>query len=518
MEKNMNGVIKSKMQHQIEFDRAIRDLLVADSTDGSLHGKVCVVCDRLLGHKDVRLIAMKVFLKYVPYLRGDESVPQAVRNTYKFTVNNDTDDAVLSTALLSPRSRVTYKQTKKRAQTSTRETNQKSRKVKKGKPHVICCKDCRNGLNTKQLSNGEVPRFSIANGWAIGEAPECLTRLNEIELALLSQARFRGHLFTYWGGCHRSIKGWHTFYDVDIGYTQGVLQHIHQFTDSDNIAVVLSGPFTSLQKEKIRKKVQINVPWMREAFDWLRLNNVQFADIEMPELRQPIVIDQSRIVESENSDIECREQITVVFPDGTTHTGGLNNGVEFEKAIAEMRSKSPGVQPYLTSRPSSRALRDYQDDNLIKAFPLQFPYGIGLPQEFLGSRVPIWKSLEHLLYLSQPSFHESCFVLVIHNMFERNRALTGAIWRVMGRQETCEVSEEEVNVAILRKKNGLPRQNGPGQRFLDSVHTVKKNLAHSNEAAMSARSQFMSLTHHFGCPKVLFTVSYDDSLDLRILT
>ena len=42
-------------------------------------------------------------------------------------------------------------------------------------------------------------------------------------------------------------------------------------------------------------------------------------------------------------------------------------------------------------------------------------------------------------------------------------------------------------------------------------------MCHTNEAASAAQCKFLSMTHHFGCPKVLFTVSYDDGLDLRML-
>ena len=42
-------------------------------------------------------------------------------------------------------------------------------------------------------------------------------------------------------------------------------------------------------------------------------------------------------------------------------------------------------------------------------------------------------------------------------------------------------------------------------------------MAHSNACAQAAQAKFLSLTHHFGCPKVMFTVSFDDSLDIRIL-
>ena len=169
-------------------------------------------------------------------------------------------------------------------------------------------------------------------------------------------------------------------------------------------------------------------------------------------------------------------------------------------------------------KPTANPLHDYEDDNLMKAFPLQFPYGIGLPQDFIGKQQSLASTLSHLLYLSPPAFHEACFVLVVHNMYERGRALNGAFWRVMGKQEKCDISETELNVAINRKKKGLPPLPGAATNFLNSLHAVKKNMCHSNEAAMSARSQFMSLSHHFACPQVLFTVTFDDALDLRILT
>ncbi|MGL5936718.1 MAG: hypothetical protein ACRCZI_13980, partial [Cetobacterium sp.] len=81
---------------------------------------------------------------------------------------------------------------------------------------------------------------------------------NDIELALVSQARLKGHLFTYWGGCHKSIKGWHCFYEVNPCHTTTVLGAVSEFTQTNNIAVVLSGPFTSRQKEKIKNKIQVD--------------------------------------------------------------------------------------------------------------------------------------------------------------------------------------------------------------------------------------------------------------------
>ena len=490
-----------KTQSMETLNADIDKLLQFDSEDGTLRGKVCLVCDKFLSLKDQKLVSLKKFLEYAPYLQGHDDLPEALQQCYKFRVpGNDRANEILNGCLLSPRSRVTHKGKKKRI------------------PHVLCCQECRSHLRPDLLKKGELPRFAIASGLTIGTAPPCLTRLNEIELALLSQARFRGHLFTYWGGCHRSISGWHSFYEVDPGHTMAVLETVQELTDAKNMAVVLCGPFTPAQKERVMRKVQVNVEWVMEAFLWLKANNRLYADVAIPSIGTPTIIDNSEVVEAENSDIETKEQISVVFPDGTVRAGGCSDGEEFEKAIADLRSKSGGTVPYLTSRPSERILRDHEDDNLMRAFPLQFPFGIGGCHSDIKERASQNGYLRHLLFLSIPHFHEASFVLVIHNMFERCKALTGAIWRVMGGNETCNVSEEDLNEAVSRKLNGLPPVNGPGESFLDSIHAVKKNMAHTNPAAQAAQAKFLSLTHHFGCPKVMFTVSFDDSLDIRILS
>ena len=484
---------------QEEFNQEVEHLLVHDPDHGTLHGKVCIVCDKFVSRNEEKSISLKILLKHAKYLKGDSNLSASLRASYKFSVaNNDKANAILKDCLLSPRSKILQSQNRKRC------------------PKIICCSECRGGLLSSKLKEGHLPRFAIANNMAIGEAPPCLTRLNEIELALLSQARFRGHLFTYWGGCHRSIKGWHSFYEVDSEHTAAVLQSVSQFTKVENIGVVLCGPFTPVQKERVLKKIQINVDWVLEAFEWLKKNNRLYKDAATPSIGAPTVIDNSEQVESENTDIEVKEEMKVVFPDGTIRTGGLSDGAEFDKAVAEIRSKCKEAVPFLTSRPSANLVKDYENENLMRAFPLQFPYGYGFHDDF-NVKASQNGYLKHLVSLSIPAFHEACFVLVVHNMFERSRALNGAVWQVMGGKETCDVTEEELNHAIARQRNGLEPVNGPGKDFLRSVQSVKKNMAHTNAAAQAAQAKFLSLSHHFGSAKALLTVSFDDSLDIRIL-
>jgi PIF1-like helicase/Helitron helicase-like domain at N-terminus len=482
-----------------ELNSAIDNVIFHDTVKDTIHGRVCIICDKFMVRSKQCTINLTSFLKHAKHLQGDNTIPEDLRKQYCFQVSGDkTTTKSLSKCLLSPRSKLIIPA------------------EKRGRKKIMCCQECKSGMQAEKLGAGVLPRFAIANNMAIGTSPPCLQRLNDVELALLSQARFRAHLFSYWGGSHKSIKGWHCFYEVDPNHTAAVLQHVGQFTDSNNIAVVLCGPFTTSQKERVLQKVQVNVEWVLEAFQWLKANNRLYKDTVMPVLMQPIIIDNSQNVESENTDIEIQEEIKVVFPDGSVKMAGCSDGAEFDKALAEIRTKCADSVPFLTSRPSKKILKDYEDENLMRAFPMQFPYGYGYHIDF-NFQASQNGYLKHLLSLSIPAFHEADIILVIHNMFERSRALSGSVWRVMGGKEKCDVTEEELNIALTRQFNGLPPGNGPGQSFLESVRSVKKNMAHTNDAAKAARAQFLSLSHHFGCAKLLFTVSFDDALDLRIL-
>ena len=480
-----------------EINKGINDILVRDHDLGTLHGRVCIMCDRLLKKREAKLMGFDAFAKYAKYMKGEKlDVCSDLRRQYRFSCFDNRKTELLSGCLLSPRSKLVVEDRKT--------------------PKVVLCGECR-PVVSRYMKQGKLPRFAVCNGMTIGETPDCLECLNDVELALVSQARFRGHLFSYWGGCHKAIKGWHSFYDVDAGHTTAVVGAVSQLTKCNNIAVVLCGPFTDKQREQVKKNTEVDVNKVKTAFEWLKQNNKLYKDVEMPEIGQPKVIDTSSSVSSSNTDIESKEEITVVFPDGSVSTGGCNDRKDFEKALAEIRSKSKDSNPILFSKPTQQALRDFEEHNLLKAFPKQFPYGHGSHSD-LNIQVSQNGYLNHLLHLSIPSFHEACFVLTAHNMFERSRILTGSLWRVTGNKEPCNVTEDELNQAVDRRLKGLPKQKGPGEDFLKSIRTVRSNLGHTNEAAAAAQAKFLSLTHHFGCPKLLFTVSFDDSLDLRILT
>jgi len=83
----------------------------------------------------------------------------------------------------------------------------------------------------------------------------------------------------------------------------------------------------------------------------------------------------------------------------------------------------------LVSRPTTKHLRDYKGSNLMKCFPLQFPYGVRNKPD--SSKKKKKKSggkslysddqicyLQHLLSLYLLNMHQAESVVILHNIYE----------------------------------------------------------------------------------------------------
>ena len=80
---------------------------------------------------------------------------------------------------------------------------------------------------------------------------------------------------------------------------------------------------------------------------------------------------------------------------------------------------------------SSTVLCDYVDTNLMKSFPLQFPYECGnLNLDIDGETRTGTTYLQYLLSLSHPNFHTPEFAVILHNMWEQRRMVTSSFLKV----------------------------------------------------------------------------------------
>ena len=151
---------------------------------------------------------------------------------------------------------------------------------------IVVCKACLNHMRKNHAEqfpkHNFPPRQAICNGYLIGEPPQELVDLNEVELSLVSKAQIYCQTWIFQGGIHQQIKGWHTFFKNRPSYHVASLNQMDWANLKGNILVVLCGPFTKTQKALTMKKVLVNPEKVVKAFQWLVQNNIHYKDDQVP--------------------------------------------------------------------------------------------------------------------------------------------------------------------------------------------------------------------------------------------
>lgn len=173
--------------------------------------------------------------------------------------------------------------------------------IDKEQDTIMVCKSCKVDLQCSYDSNTrknrrKPPIAAIANGYLIGEPPEELTCLNEIELSLVSKVRIYAQSWVLYAGCHQQIRGWHTFLKNRNTSNVAQLQNLQMSSMKGNIMVVLCGPFTTDQKAIAMKRTQVNPKKVIAAFRWLKNNNYFYENDVLPtenDIPVPIVLENN---------------------------------------------------------------------------------------------------------------------------------------------------------------------------------------------------------------------------------
>ena len=160
------------------------------------------------------------------------------------------------------------------------------------KEEVLMCKKCHSELiqNWKSFKHKKKKDFlppvqAIASRYVIGDAPDELTTLNEVELSLVSRARIFCQSWIFFGGCHQHIKGWHTFFrNRPTDNVGNLLQLIDAGPNNNIILVVLCGPFTKTQKAITMASTAVNPKKVIAAWRWLKANNFRYEKDVIPEI------------------------------------------------------------------------------------------------------------------------------------------------------------------------------------------------------------------------------------------
>jgi hypothetical protein len=465
--------------------------------------KVCIVCDRLLYIDKIHWLSRTKLINRKDVLMPIVTIPETVQSFYKYTGKGFHEN--MRYMMLSPLG--CYNEEKR---------------------EFAVCPTCHSDLYKYVVR----PYFSLANNFAFGDAPTELTILNEIELALVARCRISGHIFNFHGGSHKCITGMHSLYDVNLAHVEGSLEHMERMGFPKVIACVISGPFTKNQKKHIRQKMTINRDNVVAALQWLRANNIHYKDIDqnmINSIPQPTVIDTSEQCNSENNNVEMSETYTFVFPDATCNTAnaGCDNTQQLKEILLELKKK--GNDFSLASYSTDNILRDFESHTLEKAFPLQFPYGIGGRNDLHWDNKDqpkveaLEQYIEYLIDRATPTFQTPTLLLILCNVVFRNRIMRRSCWQVTAKtsdelfvQNVATLDPSRLSHAIEAEINGTSNFDNTSKDLLQSIRTVCRALPHTNEAARDARGNIYSLMQCFGLPAIFFTVSPDDLHNLRM--
>ena len=558
-------ITREQIKKAYEDGSKARNGLTATLLKKDCHGhfthvqKVCCVCDRLVKYGDEKWlditkfsngILQRMFLRpsdnqnniYGLHIRAFRSLKMQYQQNYfkleDFDGVNDEESyesvETVNKMILSPRS---------------------YGKVKGTKKYLGCCKECYNFIMMALRPDTEYkgpPKFAICNGLMIGSAPQVLSKLNEVEMAMISLAKSEKHIFSYSAGAHKEITGWHTMYANDVEYTNKVMNYFHQQQEQrdeqessnrdvndnryrlgipgtncnsrhkklSNISVILTGHWTTIQTALGKKRTQVDIQNIRHALTWLRANNVLYKDFDFDETALPFVVDCHQVTNSSNSNIETVFEMNSVFSDNVeplSINGGYKTVEEFTKStLGKLMTAASQRQTTLIAKSSPNRLKDYLGENLLKAFPLQFPYGIGSKDSKMEERCGT-TYLQYLLNLSRPDFQKPDFVVVIHNIWERKNMIKSSYIKVSNLQKNSigDITNEEIDGAVHRYLSGQPG-NATSDMFLSKLEAITGSLAYSKHAAKNARHKMFAMIGRFGLPSILFTITPDDNFNFRI--
>jgi len=483
--------------------------------DGSKIPYVCSICDEFILHsKDVNWFSIDLLkqkrnlLAWEKVLRTSER-KEELENAFQLNDNDNqlSDSAFLKGMALSPRGCFGRKNNHHRS-----------------KLGISCCNRCK-----CCLEKDYTPFYAIVNRNYVGNAPPVLQDLSEFELSLITPVRGHGYCHTYTGGKMKNLKGTMSFLRIEERKICKATMQLVGMGLTQHVVLLLTGKMTKGQRQKVRDKCEkMRTHKIIAAVEWLCANHRRWAKVDLEAFKRelenvtPIIIDNSREEDSENTNVEDRELFTCFYPDGATtqDKAGFDDPNTFREYVNELQSK--GFDPALQLQLKGEWINSEDGDMLVSACPLAFPYGIcGINSRrrkadgsFTDKPEPI-EYYRHLSLLSQLCFQTPMIQLILYNQISKLKLLRKSRLQVKGEHRVENLSKginyEDVKEAIKYRKSGMRHSGTNASRaLLQSVDACTKALPHTNEAAKQARVNGEAMQHHFGIATTFVTVNFDD--------
>ncbi|PPQ73348.1 hypothetical protein CVT24_012186 [Panaeolus cyanescens] len=403
----------------------------------------------------------------------------------------------------------------------------------------ICtsCKKC--------LVGGSRPRLALANGLWLGEIPDVLKGLTVAEQSLITRVRQSRCIVRVSNGHAKMIAN-------VIAFEQPTLKIYNKLPITrqeldEVLAVLFTGPQPPSEEDLSRTPVLVRRARVLQALEWLKRNNIHYADLEIdyaamdtyPLAGVPVEVvyrstgkDDGNILPSmksqfENDDERGTESGPCPF---TVH--GLTSD-NHSKMTATQR-KTAGLQ-HLKRGGSMLAVGHAEDPESIfgdvdhlypKMFPWIFPYGVGgLGQARHKNLLNKEKHVQWWLNYYDKRFQEDANLLIVLLNHQLIRQSSAKSFIMVKRRDFEHIAKtiQEINPVDLhsiaeRLEAGGGARTSPltpaeqkCYRLLDQIEYVGSNVGGSMSKKKYMRNEAWSLVNFKSTPTWFITVTPSDN-------
>ena len=217
------------------INSAIHDLYTVDNALNYIP-LVCIVCDRFVKPDNITYIGVDSLIQNKSLLTSNYHSPSNNDLKLDYTIRpcrhiSPANYRNLLPCLLSPRSQF---------------IQHTDRRKKSG---YIICTEC-----NRSILSDNMPLFAIANNFAIGKTPPCLSELSQIELAMITPVKTFGYCFSFTGGAQKQLKGTLSYYKVSTSTIVTTAAQLEKIGLNNHVVVLIYGRLTPQQKENVEKK------------------------------------------------------------------------------------------------------------------------------------------------------------------------------------------------------------------------------------------------------------------------
>ena len=412
----------------------------------------------------------------------------------------------------------------------------RSRKVARGRYAV--CNDCKRCMKKKHVNKKTPPKFSIANGNAIGTFPTCIPcrspgkqgqyrninqdDLNPVLKAFMSPVRPFGYVFQHSGGKQKCISGHYQFFETDQNCVTGALNYIDK-NIANNVFVMICGATTPRQDKSILAKTSVDIELYKDIRTWFVENSScrAFRDEPLPsnvEELTPCILKscQSGKDEEEEPDLENTfGGVTYAFSsaqDPLEESSVFHTSKKFACAMVKQSN------PVLLLHGGNHA-REHEVD-LEAVIPFAFPYGMGGPNQKRPCNISKKQIIKRYTRLAMPQFMTAETILILHHIFSRQISFDTGIMTCRNkhgsRDFTRQINSLKASDFEDREDGSDPRSDYRVNSVVNSITTSCKSLGHTSEAAGAARQRQFAMMDYFGLNSLFLTITPDDECNFRV--